>query len=418
MSSSFSNYSEHLQTLLTLLKAPDFDLDATLLHIEQMKITCHPVGRFLDQESFHLPEYGYGEQSFPLTSYLTRLYHVRHLNSSFRSLLLNTDEAPSFTGFDQPALFELLKALLPLLNIDARDSRGHNALHDAAEVNDLLLAQFLLDQGASPTDYHAGVFTPLHMAAHRGQRDLMKLLLGRGFDVNLKARFHTMAEPPLIYALVNGDLTMMTLLHEHGAQIHFPTPEFRLEPPCHMALKLSYMSKPLQSELISWFLERGADPNAIDKNKMSLLHRAATADHLDVVELLVKHGATLGQLSGDGTQMTEVHMAAKNGNLPMLKFFLEQGCSHNARDIYGQTPLYLALQEQDDEMVNYLKGFDHAHIEKKALESIFTEAKIGGGLAADQEAHLKINFETHLETDDEALHADALSKPVKKPKSL
>ncbi|HXE54701.1 MAG TPA: ankyrin repeat domain-containing protein [Tepidisphaeraceae bacterium] len=99
--------------------------------------------------------------------------------------------------------------------INARDSFGCTALHEAARAGSVLLVQRLLTGGADPNaagDYGS---TPLHLACRSGKLDVVKLLLENGANPNAAS---DAGVTPLHEAALAGDPQMVRLLLERGAR--------------------------------------------------------------------------------------------------------------------------------------------------------------------------------------------------------
>jgi hypothetical protein len=87
-------------------------------------------------------------------------------------------------------------------------------------------------------------------------------------------------------------------------------------------------------------LEKGANPNAKDKNELTPLHHVAEVGSLDIAMLLINKGANVNAKSFTGH--TPLHVAANSGNLPVVELLLESGADPNAINRYGKTPAKLA----------------------------------------------------------------------------
>ncbi|KAF7919569.1 hypothetical protein EAE99_008421 [Botrytis elliptica] len=104
---------------------------------------------------------------------------------------------------------------------------------------------------------------------------------------------------------------------------------------------------------------------------LSALHRASKGGHLEIVKILLEHGASLDLLTstseietvheaydikyGDSSlkSLTSFHLAVENGKLEVAKFLQRQGADINKPDISGVTPIHSATGK-DLNMMEYL----------------------------------------------------------------
>jgi hypothetical protein len=90
---------------------------------------------------------------------------------------------------------------------------------------------------------------------------------------------------------------------------------------------------------VKLLLERGADPNAKNKDGKTPLHVAAIRGSVDVARLLLQYGVDPNVQDERGR--TPLHVAAIRGRVDVVRFLLEHGANPNARDKDGMTPLHL-----------------------------------------------------------------------------
>ncbi|CAL1166219.1 unnamed protein product [Cladocopium goreaui] len=88
------------------------------------------------------------------------------------------------------------------------------------------------------------------------------------------------------------------------------------------------------------------------------LHWAASRDHPAIVAFLVAKGAAVDVLSGDGLgrRSTPLHGAAAGGRAECAQLLLAAKASVEIKDRDGKTPLDLAREEDETEMVSLLMG--------------------------------------------------------------
>lgn len=88
----------------------------------------------------------------------------------------------------------------------------------------------------------------------------------------------------------------------------------------------------------------GADVNARDFQKRPALWVAASEGHLEIMDLLLRHGADVSVRLGRRKQSL-LHWAAENSAVGVATVLLRHGVDVNARMTDGITPLMLAARE-------------------------------------------------------------------------
>lgn len=110
-------------------------------------------------------------------------------------------------------------------------------------------------------------------------------------------------------------------------------------------------------EVVETALRHNADPNMQDAGGHTPLYRAANECGTEagpaIVRALVKAGANVNA-SGGVTKATPLHMAARRGHLEIAKALLERGANPNARDTKGDTPYQRALNCRKTETANLI----------------------------------------------------------------
>ncbi|MEI6040281.1 MAG: ankyrin repeat domain-containing protein [Candidatus Berkelbacteria bacterium] len=110
-------------------------------------------------------------------------------------------------------------------NVNARTNEGLSALCFACDKENIESAKLLLHAGANPNiiglnlEKFETAGTPLHLAAMRGNTQLIKLLIEYGANVNLADHDQWTA---LHFAITYGELEPVKLLVEAGADINKP----------------------------------------------------------------------------------------------------------------------------------------------------------------------------------------------------
>jgi len=207
----------------------------------------------------------------------------------------------------------------------------------------------------------------LHTAARDGETEKLALLLDWKYDPNAKNVWGATA---LQLASGEGRLEVVRLLLEHGADPNARSLSGSTS--LHWASSATMVSN--QPELVGLLLKAGADANARDENGGTPLHRVvdlSTEDCRDfpdgevvgyeedtemaagIAERLLASKADVH--AADQAGLTPLHVAAKAGNLRLVRLVLRHGAKRDAKDGEGRTPKQLAEAGQYDEVVEALR---------------------------------------------------------------
>jgi ankyrin len=240
-------------------------------------------------------------------------------------------------------------------------------------------------------EFASGWMTSLMFAAREGDLASARLLVTAGADVNAIAAD---GKDALGLAIFNGNYELASFLVDNKSNVNQAdtqrfTPLFWAVDRRNMetAPNFPWMVTADPLPLVRKLLDAGANPNALVNNTprarmragsprivfATPLMRAAFSGDLDLVKLLLSHGADPTIISEDGETMVEA--AASLGfiqgyskgrsaaeRLEVVKLFVELGADVNQADDYGITPLMVAANFGDTKIIQYLvdKGADLA----------------------------------------------------------
>jgi ankyrin repeat protein len=239
--------------------------------------------------------------------------------------------------------FDCAKALVEAgADVNQRTFYGWTPLLVATQNRHYKLGQFLLEHGADPNLANKGGWTPLYLATDNrnieggdypvrapdmDHLDFIKLLIAKGANVNARIcgvestpeeckgdstetrTNFTMqwlfedGATPFLRAAQSGDVELMKLLLAHGADpkintAHDVTP-LAVASGIGWVEGVTYEWSPAENtEAVKMCLDLGIDPNVADDEGRTALHGAAHKGQLEVIQMLVDHGAKLDAHDG------------------------------------------------------------------------------------------------------------------------
>ena len=252
------------------------------------------------------------------------------------------------------------------------------AIHHASQVGDLQMGQLLLDQSSEPFFSRTDSLIELEgyealIEAIKGRHlEIIELLIDN--EVMIMKGFRKSSEStPLYFAAEAGLWDVVKVLIEKGAEVN--------EIDSNKVTTLMFAAKAGNAEIVQLCIKNGANVNASNLICGSTISLACESGNLEIVRILVQNGASvhekslLGKVIQGGnfdilkylvenganvnppvnsSLFSPLISAVKAGNLEMTKFLVENGTNVNAICSTGLTALKKAAEVGNLEIVTFL----------------------------------------------------------------
>ena len=276
------------------------------------------------------------------------------------------------------------------LSIDNKDKAGNTPLHLAVLNNHVGIADLLLSLGASAVSQNDTKILPLHLALQNKCSTEMIKVFAKYHDITDQVSRGFRDYTSLHVIAVNNNLKALKILYEaavarrtEGAAINFLqmdlvdkdglTPihlaarkgsykvlhflfskavELNLKPREHFKCMIEKDSTPLHFavegnslEIVQVLLKHGASPTATSGSLNPPIHLACSQNKQNIVKLMVEQSGQDILYCQNEQGHTPLHSCATLiGGKQLIAFLLTHGSQLNAQDTNGHTTLHLAVQ--------------------------------------------------------------------------
>jgi ankyrin repeat protein len=202
-------------------------------------------------------------------------------------------------------------------NVNAVNTYGVSAMLLAAEASNTELIDLLLKAGAKANSANLDGETALHLVARSGNVEAAKLLLAQGAKIDAREKFG--GQTPLMWAAARRHAPMVELLASKGADVN------------------------ARSAVRDYQRVATAESRAkqLDRGGFTPLIYAARENCGACIDALLKHKADINLPDPSGDPALSIAMM--NGNWDVSKQLIEAGADVNQWDIFGQSPLHVAI---------------------------------------------------------------------------
>ena len=235
-----------------------------------------------------------------------------------------------------------IKGMEDLFDLDKPYFAAWCRLHDIdSNPSDSIFYQFT-------PPFKPGANTPLYYAALCGLRVVVEQLIAKHpGHVNAFSGYYM---TPAVAALARRHFQLAGVLHRNGSSVDLRGHVGKS--PLHAA---AYTG---EFEMVRVLLDYGLNVNALDDMgstplNFALEYRSSNIDPR-VVRFLLNNGADPNVLAQAQGGNTPLHRASRSGRIELVRLLVEHGANVEVRDNQGRTPMDVASGEKRDEIVKLL----------------------------------------------------------------
>ncbi|KAL1610698.1 hypothetical protein SLS60_002368 [Paraconiothyrium brasiliense] len=228
------------------------------------------------------------------------------------------------------------------ININKRDATGKSCLTHAAAEGHRNIVEVLLVHHADIEHRDDRSRTPLMWAAFRGRTDVVKLLIDRQANPDVKEEPN--GQSILMLAAHGGRAEIVEMLLDRNAVLEYTTQS--------SPTALAIASEAGHESVVKLLLDKGANREARDDQSLTPLMHAVDRGYTNIMQLLLDRGAKINAVDFYGH--TALYYAAAKGRTEYLRTLIMNGAELDRKNTSKLTPLWAAVREEHTEAAELL----------------------------------------------------------------
>ncbi|CAF0887601.1 unnamed protein product [Adineta ricciae] len=248
----------------------------------------------------------------------------------------------------------------------AKREDGQTPIHLCAKNDSVEILEKLVEAKGDINDVDVGAETILHKAASHNKENVLRYVLSKQTNTDLIQKKNNDGATALLSASTFGHAKCVELLLEAGADM-FNDRDKRERGPIYLA---SFSNHVQTLEILLQYAEQHGKTdkeklsvNQIDRYSRTALHAAAELGHVEIVNVLLRRGASLAMKDDD--EYTPLMLACKKNRLDVLKLLIEYISEHyqtardrlsffEERDDASNTALHISAAEGHSSIIKLL----------------------------------------------------------------
>lgn len=298
------------------------------------------------------PNYSTEERQFITNwSQEQKAYNTNIDNMDNKACELDTDRTPWLYMAASRGDIDSVNALVenPHTDLEYQEINNENqtALFSAVSFGHSEIVDILLKHGANPNTTRKDDITPLYMAVHDNNLEIVKLLLkAKNIDPNYSLS-------SLYMAVTKGNINIVKELL--ACPKLDPNKTYHLNDQDYSPLYLAVSEGTV--EIVEVLLQaKNINPNQATSTVPCPLYVAVKNGNLEMVKHLLKHPRINPNQAFSSESLTPLFMAAKNGHTEIVKTLLAHNRVrvHHSFNNNGESPLLVAAENGHSEIVRIL----------------------------------------------------------------
>jgi ankyrin repeat protein len=249
-------------------------------------------------------------------------------------------------------------------NTENKDNAGRTALMHAVQGGYAAITALLISNKADIETTDLIASTPLILAAKEKNNKITADLVKAGADVNAQDR---LGRTPLIWALNNNDYPTFNILLSSPAL----NVDFIYGDDAHTPLIAAVKDK--NYRMVSALIKHGANANIKDKFDRPAVIYALENEDYPSFNAIISSPSFAPDLSYGEDRSTPLIAAVRRQDYKSVAALLNKSAGVNQEDIFNNAPLYYALQNNDEKIINLLIKNGAAQEPPAATESPVAE---------------------------------------------